>query len=304
MTTRVSTDGIADDAVTAAKIAAGAVGTAKLADGGVTAAKIAAGAVPIIMGVRQTVQGGPIDGSGLPSFLPASSGTLTLTTQNITSGYPLVVSASSGFGAGCERTGSVTGNSLSWTLAANSGVNYLYIDVAADGTLTADKTTTAPVYSETATAGTNTFNYTTMKMFTTGTTTGYRVFVGEATAGATAISGVIAYGYNGKYSGYGSAAAPLVYTAIVVPHLLGIKPRVFRALAECVTTDSAWNVGDIIEPVTWTGSYVVATPLLASGTQLKARCAAGWYANLPTTGVMTILDVAKWKMWFEAERGW
>ena len=120
MTTRINTDGIADDAVTTAKIAAAAVGTSELADGGVTAAKIASGAVPVFMGARQTVQGGPINASGLPDFLPASSVTLTLATQNISATYPLSVSASQGHGSGAERIGSVTGNTLSWTLSASS----------------------------------------------------------------------------------------------------------------------------------------------------------------------------------------
>jgi hypothetical protein len=43
--TQVQTTAITDDAVTAAKIATGAVGTTEIADGAVTAAKIAAGAV-------------------------------------------------------------------------------------------------------------------------------------------------------------------------------------------------------------------------------------------------------------------
>ena len=43
--TQVTTDGISDDALTAAKIAAGAVGTTEIADDAVTSAKIAAGAV-------------------------------------------------------------------------------------------------------------------------------------------------------------------------------------------------------------------------------------------------------------------
>jgi hypothetical protein len=43
--TQVTTDGISDDALTAAKIAAGAVGTTEIADDAITVAKIAAGAV-------------------------------------------------------------------------------------------------------------------------------------------------------------------------------------------------------------------------------------------------------------------
>lgn len=304
MTTRINTDGIADDAVTTAKIAAAAVGTSELADGGVTAAKIATGAVPVVIGVRQTVQGGPINASGLPDFLPASSATLTLATQNISATYPLSVSASQGHGYGAERIGSVTGNTLSWTLSASSGVNYLYVDIAANGTLTTGQTTTAPVYSYTATSGTNTFNITTMTMFTSGSTRGWRVFVGEATAGASSISAAIAYAYNGVFSGYASAITPLVTTAMSVNHNLGINPKSFGFFTECITTDGSFSVGHVTQPIVWNGSYMLATPVAVTSKKCEARCATHWCAPDIVTGGTASLAAAKWKGWFECERGW
>lgn len=304
MTTRINTDGIADDAVTTAKIAAAAVGTSELADGGVTAAKIASGAVPVFMGARQTVQGGPINASGLPDFLPASSVTLTLATQNISATYPLSVSASQGHGSGAERIGSVTGNTLSWTLSASSGVNYLYVDIAANGTLTTGQTTTAPVYSYTATSGTNTFNITTMTMFTSGSTRGWRVFVGEATAGASSISAAIAYAYNGVFSGYASAITPLVTTAMSVNHNLGITPKSFGFFTECITTDGSFSVGHVTQPIVWNGSYMLATPVAVTSKKCEARCASSWCVSDIVTGGAPSLAAAKWKGWFECERGW
>lgn len=304
MTTRINTDGIADDAVTTAKIAAAAVGTSELADGGVTAAKIATGAVPVVIGVRQTVQGGPINASGLPDFLPASSVTLTLATQNISATYPLSVSASQGHGSGAERIGSVTGNTLSWTLSASSGVNYLYVDIAANGTLTTGQTTTAPVYSYTATSGTNTFNITTMTMFTSGSTRGWRVFVGEATAGASSISAVVAYAYNGVFSGYASAITPLVTTAMSVNHNLGITPKSFGFFTECITTDGSFSVGHVTQPIVWNGSYMLATPVAVTSKKCEARCASSWCVSDIVTGAAPSLAAAKWKGWFECERGW
>ncbi len=304
MTTRINTDGIADDAVTTAKIAAAAVGTSELADGGVTAAKIASGAVPVFMGARQTVQGGPINASGLPDFLPASSVTLTLATQNISATYPLSVSASQGHGSGAERIGSVTGNTLSWTLTASSGVNYLYVDIAANGTLTTGQTTTAPVYSYTATSGTNTFNITTMTMFTSGSTRGWRVFVGEATAGASSISAAIAYAYNGVFSGYASAITPLVTTAMSVNHNLGITPKSFGFFTECITTDGSFSVGHVTQPIVWNGAYMLATPVAVTSKKCEARCASSWCVSDIVTGGAPSLAAAKWKGWFECERGW
>lgn len=311
MTTRINTDGIADDAVTTAKIAAAAVGTSELADGGVTAAKIASGAVPVFIGARQTVQGGPINASGLPDFLPASSVTLTLATQNISATYPLSVSASQGHGSGAERIGSVTGNTLSWTLSASSGVNYLYVDIAANGTLTTGQTTTAPVYSYSGSAatasGTNTFNITLMKMYAGNGTTApavWRVFVGEATAGASSISAAIAYAYNGVFSGYASAITPLVTTAMSVNHNLGITPKSFGFFTECITTDGSFSVGHVTQPIVWNGSYMLATPVAVTSKKCEARCASSWCVSDIVTGGAPSLAAAKWKGWFECERGW
>lgn len=304
MTTRINTDGIADDAVTTAKIAAAAVGTSELADGGVTAAKIASGAVPVVIGVRQTVQGGPINASGLPDFLPASSVTLTLATQNISATYPLSVSASQGHGSGAERIGSVTGNTLSWTLSASSGVNYLYVDIAANGTLTTDQTTTAPVYSYTATSGTNTFNITTMTMFTSGSTRGWRVFVGEATAGASSISAVVAYAYNGVYSSYPTASAPIVTTATSITHNIGMVPMMCNILAECISADNDWSIGDVIvAPVIWNGGYMMGG-VTVSKTAIKYRVHTNLYLTGPSSGSTLPLTKANWKTFVVANRGW
>lgn len=304
MTTRINTDGIADDAVTTAKIAAAAVGTSELADGGVTAAKIASGAVPVFMGARQTVQGGPINASGLPDFLPASSVTLTLATQNISATYPLSVSASQGHGSGAERIGSVTGNTLSWTLSASSGVNYLYVDIAANGTLTTGQTTTAPVYSYTATSGTNTFNITTMTMFTSGSTRGWRVFVGEATAGASSISAVVAYAYNGVYSSHPTASAPIVTTATSITHNIGMVPMMCNILAECISADQDWSIGDVIvAPPIWNGGYMMGG-VTVSKTAIKYRVHTDLYLTGPSSGSTLALTKAKWKTFVVANRGW
>ena len=50
---------------------------------------------PAWAGVRQTVAAGPVDTAGLPTFLPATSGSFTLTGQNVSSSAPLVAAAGS-----------------------------------------------------------------------------------------------------------------------------------------------------------------------------------------------------------------
>ncbi|MFN4018395.1 MAG: hypothetical protein ACK4JB_23875 [Reyranella sp.] len=47
-------------------------------------------------GRRQTVAAGPVNTVGLPSFLPSTSGSLSLTAQNITATARFVVTAANG----------------------------------------------------------------------------------------------------------------------------------------------------------------------------------------------------------------
>src|SRR5262249_38087405 len=78
-------------------------------------------------GVRQTVMGGPVDTSGLPTFWPASISGLTLTSQNLSSTYPLVACSANGFttdGRPNNTIGYTTSN-LSWN-ATNGSTVYAY----------------------------------------------------------------------------------------------------------------------------------------------------------------------------------
>lgn len=307
MTTQVTTDLIADDAVTAEKIADAAVGSDQLASGSVTSDKVASGVIAPYSAVRQTVHGGPTT-SGLPSFLPASSVSLVLQTQNISSTDPLVVSASQGFGQSSERLGTSTSN-LSWTLMTATGVNYLYVDVAANGTLTTGQTTTAPVYSWTASSGTNTFNMTTFTMYTTGTTKGWRVFIGEATAGVSSISAVIAYAYNGRFSSYGSATTPLPTAAQTYTHNIGITPGLFFIKLECTSADGVFAVGEtVIGATTYSSTSYQKLALVVN--KKTARWMEGdyggtfYYVVNPASGAIYTLAAASWKVWIECGRGW
>lgn len=157
--------------------------------------------------IRQTVLGGPVDTSGLPTFLPATSASLSITSQNIAAGAPFVVAAANGFNStgALDRIGISTAN-LTWSgLAANS-TNYLYVDVAANGTLTPGSTTVAPIYQNggtpAVTANQATFNIAQMQMFVGNGSTApqtYRVFVGEAVTNASTVTSTVAYAYQGKY---------------------------------------------------------------------------------------------------------
>lgn len=187
--------------------------------------------------VRQTVQGGPITAAGYPDFLPATDADLSLVTQNISASAPFVVCASQGFGLGSDRIGVSTAN---LTFTCQNGTNYLYVDVSSAGVITTGTTLTAPVYSPSLATGTNTFNYTTMTMYSSGTTKAWRVFVGEAIAAAGAVTSTIAYAYNGVYesANYGLA----VSSSYTVNHNVGC-PSIKTTTMVCTTTDGTYAVG-------------------------------------------------------------
>ena len=96
-------------------------------------------------GRRQTVVSGPVTAAGLPSFLPATTGSLSITSQNLTASAPLVVTAAGGpsvYGA-ADLVGAAIAN-LTWPSLAASSTNYLFVDVSAAGVLAPGSTTIAP----------------------------------------------------------------------------------------------------------------------------------------------------------------
>lgn len=75
-------------------------------------------AYPTFSGRRQTVSAGPVTVAGLPNFLPATSGTLTLQTANVSPTYPLVATAAAGWSAATGAPADVIGvasGPLTWT---------------------------------------------------------------------------------------------------------------------------------------------------------------------------------------------
>jgi len=244
--------------------------------------------------VRQTVQGGPIDASGYPDFLPDTDADLSLVTQNISASAPFVVCASQGFGLGSDRIGVSTAN---LTFTCQNGTNYLYVDVSSAGVITTGTTLTAPVYSPSLATGTNTFNYTTMTMYSSGTTKAWRVFVGEAIAAAGAVTSTIAYAYNGIYesANYGLA----VSNSYTVNHNIGC-PFVYDCVFVCTSTDDTYAVGyEVVAPTMNTQGYLYGvTNVRTSNTQLISLVAANalYVVDYSLPSTYKLLDYTKWKL--------
>lgn len=273
-------------------------------------------APPSSTGMRQTVLGGPADGAGLPSFLPASSAGLTLSTQNVTALAPLVIAAARGFGPGgpADRIGYSTFD-LTWYGLGSNTTNYLYVDVGGDGTLVTGSTVRSPVYqwggAYETTAGQHTFNITdmTMKIGEGAIATSvWRVFVGEATTSPNDVTSTVAYAYRGQYESTFTQTLPGAGVPAFRNHNIGVLPRQGDFIAECTTVDAAYAIGDQVGMGTlsgWNGAVQVPNSLYRSRVSIGViGPSSPWYLLNKLNGTGALLTLSRWRYKFVASRGW
>lgn len=268
-------------------------------------------------GVRQTVQAAPVDTSGLPNFLPATSSGTTLTSTGVSSTVPIVVNAAGGGGSSglADRVGVSTSN-LSWTglTVTNTVKNYLYVDVAANGTLTTGVTTVAPVYqpggTPAVTSGLFTFNYGEMRGYLGNGSTapqGYRVYVGEGTGNGTNVASIVAYALNGIYdSGY-TATLPGNASLTSKNHNLGTPNGIARMWFKCGTAELGLAVGDEFYNVAANETNVMPFQYVLSRLSVSVRASANalpWRILNQTTGSGANLTLANHSYKFIVMRGW
>jgi hypothetical protein len=274
-------------------------------------------AVALGNGVRQTVTCGPVDNSGLPAFWPASISGLTLTTQNLSGTYPLVASAANGFstdGRPVNVPGYTTSN-LSWT-ATNGSTVYAYATIGATGVMTPNTTTLAPIYQwggvPSTTSGQFTFNIAEMRGYMGNGTTAPQaniVFFGEVTASGGNVVGTVMYAYNGQYESTFTNTLPSPATSTTTTHNLGVKPKVYDFILECVTTDLGASVGDQIKTVNGLNSAYGYGPSLYATTktlvlQTSDTSAFTVATRTASAGTNAVLTASKWRYKFIAQRGW
>jgi hypothetical protein len=154
--------------------------------------------------VRQTVLSSSVDASGYPNFISAGAG---LSVSIAATTVPVVLTAANGFGAygPINLVGRITADTSIGSLT-NTATNYLYADIAADGSCTLGATTLAPTYqfggTYSTTNGQFTFNICDMigKVGNGSVATQtYRVFIGEAVTAGGAVTSVVNYGLRGQY---------------------------------------------------------------------------------------------------------
>jgi hypothetical protein len=279
-------------------------------------------AAATISSPRQTVSAGPVTTAGLPSFLPATAGSLSLTTQNVSGAAPLAVTAANNVdattGAQKDLMGVTTSN-LTWSSLTASSTLYLYVTVATNGTLTTGFTSQAPVYqwggTPATTNGLFTFNIVEMRGYLGNGSTApqaYVVFLGEAVTSGSAVTSAVAYTYNGRYDSGWTATLPAASTKTSRSHNIGSIPGVGGVVFECTTADGGVAVGEQVKlgESVWTfdGSYLRAPSITAATRTLAFTSASAsgsqWSSINATTGAAFALTASNWKYKLVANRGW
>jgi hypothetical protein len=261
--------------------------------------------------VRQTVSSGP-DSSGLPNFLPATSASLSLTTQNLSSATPLIVTAAQGFRSGGNFDYFQNFNAnVTWSGLAASTTVYLYVN-AATGAL--GSTTLQPIYQFGGTPAVTNGQFT----FNVGEMIGYMgngssapptplVFVGEAVTGASSVTSTAAYAYNGYYdSGW---TTPLYGggTSVSKNANIGCADNTANLVIQCISADDGYAVGDLMTfPFGVNGGPIVGSVWTSRNVCGTAAAASSEFNGFTPKGGGSAagLSQAKWQYKLTAKRNW
>jgi hypothetical protein len=267
-------------------------------------------------GRRQTVISGPVTAAGLPSFLPATTGTLSIVSQNVTAAAPLVVTAAGGpsIYGGLDQVGASIAN-LTWSGLAASATSYLFVDISAAGVLTPGSTTIAPVYqfggTYSTTNGAWTFNISEMTgKLGNGSTANVvsRVYVGEVVTSGSGVTSSVAYAYGGRYESAFTTPMPAAGSYTSANHNLGVRPKISSLIVENVTAEHGYAVGDQITEGHF-GAYstlYVTVPIISTAKVIGFQLGISAVYCLLTkgTGNAALSTSANWKYGFYADRGW
>jgi len=272
-------------------------------------------------GVRQTVSAGPVTSAGLPSLLPSTTtATLNMTSQNVSSTYPLVATAAGGWsnatGAPVDTIGYSTTN-LTWTgLTASRAAatpNFLYVTISG-GVMTPGKTLLAPIYqwggTPSTTSGQFTFNISEMRGYLGNGTTAPQtnlVFVGEAATDGSAVISTVAYAYSGRYAS--DWTPTLTNSGTTAPCNIGAEPSLYltKYVVKCTTTDLNYAVGEMLVNGVFTASTNSSqvVPYVGTRNVIGIPVVANQAAINKTSGALTVaFTSANWSYKFIAERGW
>ena len=294
-----------------------AVGQSTIINANITDERCVVSYIPPQSSVRQTVQSGPVDTNGLPTFLPATATGLNITSQNITSSVPFIVSAAGGsnFMGEINRIG-ISITNLTWSGLVNNTTNYLCVQVNSDGTLSTSAVILAPVYefggTPSITLYQTTYNIQQGIMYLGNGSSAvplFIVFVGEAITSGGNVSSVTMYAYNGRYDSGWTATLPSAGAVVAKNHNIGIAPEFINTLLKfkCTTIDSNYAVGDIYTtPMAYVASSLMAaTPQVTGRNTMQIVAGSGggaWRITDKTGGGADTPTAADWSYKMMAQR--
>lgn len=264
------------------------------------------------------------------SSITRSGTTATLTTSTahgLSTGAIVVISGTTPTGYSGTYIITVTGtNTFTYTMAADPGVsasvvgsyaviNFLYGDIAADGTVTLGHGILPPVYQQggtsAVTSGQFTFNVGQMAGYVgngSSATQTYRVYIGEAMTSGGSVTGVVNYALCGKYKS-AEQTLPNAGTTLVLNSNIGTYPTIAEAYLICKTAEKGYSVGDKIKPIANSTSGSTSISAQCVGVSKNTIFFVGGNYGLPiipnkTTGVIDSPTSANWKLELVAGRGW
>jgi hypothetical protein len=269
--------------------------------------------------VRQTTVQGSVDSTGAPNWIPATSASLTLTTQNISASSPLIFTAAMGYGASgaIDRISMSTAN-LAWSLSA-SGSFYLFVALNANGTITTGSATLAPIYQRggtiAVTSGQYTYDIEAMIMYLGNGSTASPVqvlFVGEAVTGVGTVTSTVTYAHRGQFVYTDTNSLPGASTATTFNHNIGVTDVNAIIQAANVVTQAGFTLGSVVtaglscqygaSPVTWSA---MATVISTRNTGYFSCGSQAAFAAQPNTGGSpSSLTGSSWRYRVVANRTW
>ena len=271
-----------------------------------------------------------VTGAKTISTLTFSTTTATLTTSTahgLSTGATITVSGATPAAYNGTYVITVsTSTQFTYTMASNPGSNasvvgsytvqnYLYGDIASNGSVTLGSTTIPPTYqwggTYSTTNGAFTFNIQAMSgQVGNGSTAAqtYRVFIGEAQAGSSTVSSVTAYALEGRYRSAETPTLPSTSTTVSASHNIGVKPVIKRFIVTFTTAQSGYVVGDELEFTTTrdTAGVDLVFPLRADRLTMSITTSnsSAFLAPNPGGGVAVVITAANASYRFEAYRGW
>lgn len=266
----------------------------------------------IAVPTRQTALAGPAS-SGLPNFLPSTSGSLTLTSQNLTS-TSLTVTCGNGFGAnGASDKVDLISTNQSWTCTAST-TTYLGWNLSTHATVV---TTLQPIYqfggTISVTNGQYSYDIVAGQMFLGNGSTASAasvVFIGEAVSSGSAVTSTAAYAYQRKYRTQSAGPFPSTGVVTTLAANIGTSVGIVGSIGAInITSEHGYSPGDIVMPynASTSGTNLSVPPIRLTGRNTAAfttgsnQAFALQDAATGTTASATLADwgyvVQVWSTW-------